>query len=373
MGGKYEVPSKDYAVQYGPWLPELLEELTRVILEENPVLGTSLDLFEAEFAAHAGARFGIGTGSGTDALVLAMRSLGIGKGDEVIVPANTFFATVTAVVMAGGRPVLVDPDPDTLNLSVEGVVRAVTPRTRAIIAVHLYGLLAPMAGLLEVAESLGLHLLEDAAQAHGARGADGRRAGAFGCAGCFSFHPGKNLGAFGDGGMITTSDRAVADRARQLRNLGKVTKYEVCHVAPNTKLDTLQAALLRMKLPRLDGWNGRRRRIAARYREVLEGVGDLRLPADPGGEAHVHHLFVVRTRRRDALRRHLRGAGINAGIHYPIPPHLQKLDQDLGYREGDFPVAEGAADSVLSLPISFELTDAQVDQVCDQVRRFFHG
>ena len=217
----------------------------------------------------------------------------------------------------------------------------------------------------------GLALVEDAAQAHGARGPDGRRAGAYGRMGCFSFHPSKNLGAFGDGGMITTSDGEAAERLRVMRNLGKVTKYDIGYAAPNTKLDTLQAALLGIKLPRLDGWNARRRRFAEVYRKELSGVGDLVLPHDPGGEAHVYHLFVVRTRARDALRRHLKEHGVNAGLHYPVPPHLQKLDVDFGYAEGSLPVTEELARTVLSLPVAPELEEEQVRYVCDEIRRFF--
>ena len=278
---------------------------------------------------------------------------------------------MTAVVLAGARPVLVDPDPETMNLSPDAAAAAVTPRTAVILPVHLYGLLAPMDAFMALAERKGLALVEDAAQAHGARGPDGRRAGAYGRMGCFSFHPSKNLGAFGDGGMITTSDGEAAERLRVMRNLGKVTKYDIGYAAPNTKLDTLQAALLGIKLPRLDGWNARRRRFAEVYRKELSGVGDLVLPHDPGGEAHVYHLFVVRTRARDALRRHLKEHGVNAGLHYPVPPHLQKLDVDFGYAEGSLPVTEELARTVLSLPVAPELEEEQVRYVCDEIRRFF--
>lgn len=372
MGGKsYKVPSKDYTLQYEALLPELLPELERVLREENPVLGRSVEAFEEAFAAYTGVGYAVGVNSGTDALALALRVLGIGPGDEVIVPANTFIATVTAVVMAGAKPVLVDPDPDTMNLSVEAAAAEVTPRTAAILPVHLYGALAPMEGLCALADRHGFAVVEDAAQAHGAKGSDGRRAGAYGRMGCFSFHPSKNLGAFGDGGMVTTDDGAAAERLRVLRNLGKQTKYDIRFVAPNTKLDTLQAALLRVKLPHLDAWNARRRALAGIYREALGGVGDLVLPRDPGGEAHVYHLFVVRTASRDALRKHLKERGVNAGIHYPVPPHLQPMDVDLGYRPGDLPVTERLARTVLSLPVAPELEEAQVQYVCHEIRSFF--
>ena len=367
----YRVPSKDYALQYRALMPEVLAEFERVLLAENPVLGDSVQAFETEFAGYTGTRHAVGVNSGTDALVLSLRALGLSPGDEVIVPANTFMASITAILLVGARPVLVDPDPTTLNLTADRAAPAITARARALLVVHLYGALAPMPELLALARSQGLEVVEDAAQAHGARDRSGCCAGASGRFGCFSFHPSKNLGAFGDGGLITTSDAGAVEVLRRYRNLGKANKYEFRHAAPNTKLDTLQAALLRIKLRHLDAGNARRRVLAARYRDALDGVGDLVLPVNPGGEAHVYHLFVIRTEARDALRSHLREQGINAGIHYPIPPHGQPLDVDLGYRVGAFPVTEVAARTVLSLPISPELTDAQVDLVCDQVRSFF--
>lgn len=369
----WRVPSKDYARQYAEFLPELLAEFGRVLTTDEPILGAAVADFEQRFADWCGARFGVGTGSGTDAIQIALRALGVGPGDEVVMAANTFVATVTATALAGARPVLVDPDPDTMNLTAGAAQAALTPRTRAIAAVHLYGRLCPMAELSELARARGLLVIEDAAQAHGARAPDGRRAGSFGAAGCFSFHPSKILGAFGDGGIITTSDPEVAAEAARIRHLGKVTKYDVRGIGPNSKLDTLQAALLRLKLPRVDGWIERHRAIAARYRERLAGVGDLILPADPGDESHVYHLFVVRTDQRDALRAWLKQDGINAGLHYPRPPHLQELGLGWPYRKGSFPVAERLARTVLSLPTSRELADAEIDAVADSIRRFFAG
>ncbi len=372
MGGKdYKVPSKDYALQYRELLPELLPELERVFLEENPILGKPVESFERAFAAYTGTAEAVGLNSGTDALHLALRVLGIGPGDEVITAANTFIAPISAIIMAGARPVLVDPDPDTMNLTADGAKAAFAQRTAAVLPVHFYGALAPMDAINAACDRAALKVIEDAAQAHGAADSAGRRAGAFGAMGCFSFHPSKNLGAFGDGGLITTSDREAAERLRVLRNLGKVTKYEIGFVSPNTKLDTIQAAILLLKLKRLDAWNDQRRTFAGLYREALEGVGDLRLPHDPGGRAHVYHLFVIRTERRDELRGHLKAQGVNAGLHYPIPPHLQKLDHDLGYREGEFPVTEALSRTVLSLPIAPELTEDQVTYVCEQIRKFF--
>jgi dTDP-4-amino-4,6-dideoxygalactose transaminase len=372
MGKKeYKVPSKDYALQYQTLLPELMPELERVLLEENPILGVSVEAFEREFAAFTGTTHAVGLNSGTDALYLALRVTGIGPGDEVITAANTFIATVSAIAMAGAKPILVDPDPETMNLSAAGVEGALTSRTAAVIPIHLYGALAPMEAIESISSPRDFMIIEDAAQAHGAKGPDGRRAGAYGKIACFSFHPSKNLGAFGDGGIITTSDDAAAERLSVLRNLGKVTKYDIQSVAPNSKLDTLQAALLRIKLKHLDAWNRRRQSIAKLYREALQGVGDLELPHDPGGQCHVYHLFVVRTARRDDLRKHLKSSGVNAGLHYPIPPHLQKLDIDFGWKKGEFPVTEECSRTVLSLPIAPELTDDQVHYACEQVRKFF--
>jgi dTDP-4-amino-4,6-dideoxygalactose transaminase len=372
MGSKeYKVPSKDYGLQYGALLPELMPELERILLEENPILGKTVEAFEKEFAAFTGTRFAVGLNSGTDALLLALRLLDVGPGREVITQANTFIATVSAIVMTGAKPVLVDPDPETMNLSAEGVRSVLTERTAAVIPVHLYGLLCPMKEIAAVCDPRGVSCIEDAAQAHGSTSPEGRRAGALGRIGCFSFHPSKNLGAFGDGGMVTTDEAADVEKLTVLRNLGKTTKYEIGYVAPNTKLDTLQAAILSMKLKRLDEWNERRRTIAGLYRAELKDVIDLELPHDPGDASHVYHLFVVRTPRRDELRKYLRSNGVNAGLHYPVPPHLQKLDVDLGYEEGAFPVAEKCASEVLSLPVAPELTDDQVSYVCEQIRKFF--
>ncbi len=370
------VPSKDYARQYAALLPTLLPELERVLLEEAPVLGASVDAFEREFADYVGTRFAIGVNSGTDALVLALRALGVGPGDEVIVPANTFIATIHAVVLVGARPVLVDPDEATMLLAADAIDRARTRATRAVIAVHLYGALAPMDAIRTACERAGLALLEDAAQSHGARahGATGAcAAGAFGDAGCFSFHPSKNLGAFGDAGIVTTSDERLAADLRSRRNLGKASKYDVRVVAPNTKLDTIQAAVLRIKLRTLDAANARRRAIAGTYRDALADVGDLVLPTAPSPEAHVFHLYVVRTAERDALKKHLARRGIRASLHYPIAPHRQPLDVDLGYAPGSLPITERLADSVLSLPVSPELTDAEIERVCAAVRSFYDG
>jgi len=367
---KYEVPSKDYARQYRALWSRLQPELERVFTEENPILGAPVTAFEEDFARHVGCEHAVGVGSGTDALILALRALGIGEGDEVITSSHTFFATVSAILMCGARPVLVEPDPGSMLIDAAGVEAALGSRTRAVIPVHLYGRLCAMREIVELCASARIPILEDAAQAHGATH-EGSRAGSLGRAGCFSFHPSKNLGAFGDGGIVTTSDPALAERIRELRNLGKTDKYGFGHIAPNTKLDTIQAAILRCKLPDLDRDNERRRSLAGIYARELADIGELDLPLLPKAGEHVFHLYVVRTQQRDALRGHLRERGINAGLHYPIPPHLQPALANLGYRRGDLPVAEALAETVLSLPIAPELSEEQIHVVCRGVREFF--
>ncbi|MBK8977786.1 MAG: DegT/DnrJ/EryC1/StrS family aminotransferase [Planctomycetes bacterium] len=370
-----DVPTKDYARQYGPLWPELGPALERVFRGDAPVLGRAVREFEDAWAAMHGSRHCVGVGNGTDALALTLRAWGVGPGDEVVTCAHTFVATVTAIAMAGARPVLVDAEPESMLLDLHRVAAAVTDRTRALIPVHLYGRVVDPVPLRSLAERHGLRVLEDAAQAHGALGADLRLAGTIGDAGAFSFHPSKNLGAFGDAGAVLTDDDELAERLRVLRNLGKLDKYTVRALSPNSKLDTLQAVVLNTKLPHLDRWNRRRAELAGRYAVGLEGVGDLQLP-EPGGGVHAWHLYVVRTGRRDALREFLRQRGVGSGIHYPIPPHLQSYDPrlgkvDLGYRAGDFPIAERLAETIVSLPLGHELRDDEIDRVIDTVREFF--
>ncbi len=364
------VPTKLYARQYAELWPELGPALERAFLHEDPVLGEPVAAFERAFASHTGTAHAVGVNSGTDALLLTLRALGIGPGDEVITAANTFIATVTAIVAAGARPVLVEPDPESMTIDPQRVADAIGPRTRAVIPVHLYGRTCAMAALDAVVRGTRIAMVEDAAQAHGARDLRGRRAGALGRAGAFSFHPSKNLGAFGDAGAVTTDDPYLDAKLRMLRNLGKRGKYEVRALAPNSKLDTIQAVVLAVKLRHLDAWNRRRRAFADLYRRRLLGVGDLRVP-DPGPGEHVFHLFVVRTPQRDELARFLRARGIQTGLHYPVPPHPQPLDVDLGYRPGDLPVTERLASEVLSLPISHELAEDEIEQVCVAVEAFF--
>jgi dTDP-4-amino-4,6-dideoxygalactose transaminase len=363
------VRTKDYGRQYRQLWAELAPVIEHTMFEDDPVLGDAVARFEANLARHHQVAHAVGVGSGTDAIVCMVRALGLGADDDVVTCAHTFPGVVSALIQAGVRPRLVDADRDTGLLDVAAVERAVTPRTRAVLAVHLYGLPVDLDRLAALCRARGLLLLEDAAQAHGARyGA--RPIGGFGAATALSFHPSKNLGAFGDGGAILTPSDELAARLRVMRNLGKADKYRFAEVASNTKLDTLQAAILDVKLRHLDAWVQRRRALAARYRAGLSGVGDLQLPDDRGPATHAYHLFVVRTARRDALREHLRGHGIAAGLHYPIAAARQPAFA--GRFDGEvFPVADELAETVLTLPLSHEHDDAEVDRVIDRIRELF--
>ena len=356
------VPFLDLKASSAELQAELDEACARVMRSGWFIMGTELEAFEAEFAAYCGAAHCVGVANGLDALQLILRALGIGAGDEVIVPSNTFIATWLAVSYAGATPVPAEPDERTYNLDPAALEAAITPRTRAIMPVHLYGQPADMDAINEVAGKHGLAVIEDAAQAHGARYRE-RCAGSLGHAAAYSFYPGKNLGALGDGGAVVTNDPALADRVRVLRNYGSRVKYYHEVEGFNSRLDELQAALLRVKLSRLDEWNERRRDVAAFYLRSLEGVAGLAQPFVPGWAAPVWHLFVVRHERRDALREHLAAAGIGTLIHYPLPPHLQAAYARLGYRQGAFPRAERMAREVLSLPIGPHLSAPEAEAV----------
>jgi dTDP-4-amino-4,6-dideoxygalactose transaminase len=347
--------------------PEFHAALDRILDSGWFVLGREVEAFEREFADYCGARHCIGVANGLDALHLALRGWGIGEGDEVIVPSHTYIASWLAVTYAGATPVPVEPDAASYNLDPARIEAALTPRTRAMMPVHLYGAPADMVRINDVARRHGLKVLEDAAQAHGARH-HGRRAGALGDAAGFSFYPGKNLGALGDGGAVTTNDDALAERLRMLRNYGSRIKYEHEFAGFNSRLDDVQCAFLRAKLPLLEADNARRRQIAARYLDGLTGIEDLILPSVQAHCEPVWHLFVVRHPRRDELARRLREAGVGSVIHYPTPPHLQPAYASLGLTRGRFPIAERLHEQVLSLPIGPHLDDDQVDAVIRAVR-----
>ncbi len=334
---------------------------TRVLDRGWFILGPEVEAFERAFAAACGTEFAVGCASGTDAITLALRALGVGPGDEVIMPALTAAPTAGGIVAAGATPVYADVDPCTRTLDPASVTAAITPRTRALLPVHLYGRPAGMAALGEIAERHGLLLIEDAAQAHGARWR-GRPAGSLGAAGCFSFYPTKNLGALGDGGAVTTNDPAVAERLRRLRNHGQSSRYRHEEHSVNSRLDELQAALLSAKLPHLDRWNVERRIQAERYRVLLAG-GPVRLPPPDGDTEPCWHLFVIESDDRDGLRDRLRDAGAGTDIHYPTPVHLQPAYAHFGAGAGSLPVAERLATTVLTLPLFPGLTREEQERV----------
>ena len=329
--------------------------------------GEAVSGFEAAFADYCGARRCVGVGNGLDALILSLRAMDIGEGDEVIAPGHTFIATWLAISAVGARPAPVEPDPLTMNIDPERIEAAITPRTKAIMPVHLYGQPADMDPIWEIASRRGLRVIEDAAQAHGAR-YKGRRIGGRSDAVCWSFYPGKNLGAFGDGGAVTTDDDALAETVAMLGNYGSREKYLNDEKGVNSRLDPLQAAGLAVKLKRLDEWNDRRRARAAFYSDALTGVDGVETPAVLAGAEPVWHLYVVRAARRDALQERLRAAGVQTLIHYPRPPHLQAAYADFGGAVGDYPLAERFAGEVLSLPMGPHLSQADAEVVASAVR-----
>ncbi len=365
------IPLVDLKAQYRAIKPDIDAAIQRVIDNTSFIMGPEVTAFEEEFAAFCGAEYAVGTDSGTAALHLALLVLGVGPGDEVITAAHTFIATAEVISLVGARPVFVDVDPRTYNMDPDHIEAAITPRTKAIIPVHLYGQPAEMDAVLDVARRHGLRVIEDAAQAHGAE-YRGRRVGTMGDVACFSFYPGKNLGAYGDAGCLVTNDPDLAEQARMLRNHGRQAKYEHLVTGYGYRLDGLQAAILRAKLARLEEWTERRRQNAATYNELLADSG-LVLPYEPEHVRAVYHLYVIRVPERDALLAHLHQRGIGAGIHYPIPLHLQPVYRHLGYERGAFPVAEEATDHVLSLPMYPELTRGQMEEVVGAIREFERG
>ena len=362
------VPFVDLGVQYRAISAEIDDAISKVIQDADFILGREVRLFEEEFAEFCDSSYAVGVDSGTSALELALRAFDIGPGDEVITAANSFIASALGISHAGAKPVLVDVDPFTYTLDVKALERAITRRTKAIIPVHLYGHPAHMGPIRQLADRHGLVVIEDACQAHGAS-YKGKRVGSLGHSAAFSFYPGKNLGAYGDGGMVVTKDRKIANRLEMLRNYGQKEKYKHLFRGYNRRLDTMQAAILRVKLKYLEKWNAARRWNAKLYQKHLEGSGVV-VPGEAGGAESVWHLYVIRTERRDALKEHLVTKGINASIHYPIPIHLQPAYQDLGYKRGDFPVTEAYADRILSLPMYPELSDRQVEFISQTVCEF---
>jgi dTDP-4-amino-4,6-dideoxygalactose transaminase len=365
------VPLLDLDAQYRPLREALLAAMTRVCDSQRFIMGPEIESLEQELAAQLGVRHAIAVSSGTDALLLALMALDIKAGDEVVTTTYSFFATAAAIVRVGARPVLVDIDPATFNMDPAQAAAAITPRTRAVLPVHLFGLSVDLDPIVDAAGRAGIPVVEDAAQAIGAT-YKSRPAGS-GLFGCFSFFPSKNLGAFGDAGLLTSNDDALAARARLLRTHGMQPKYYHHLVGGNFRMDALQAAVLRVKAPHLDGWTEGRRRNAARYRELFReaGVdGAITLPVEPADRRHIYNQFVIRTPERDALKKHLDERGIGNEIYYPAPFHLQPCFADLGYRRGAFPHAERAADQSLAIPIYGELTDAQQQTVVSAIAQF---
>ena len=359
------VPFVDLKQQYASIKTEVDAAIARVIENTSFILGPEVRAFEAAFAEYVGARACIAVNSGTAALQLALMAAGIGAGDEVIVPSFTFFATAEAVSVLGATPVFVDVDPVSYTVTAAAIARAITPRTRAVVPVHLYGQTVDLDPILELARKHNLHVIEDAAQAHGAE-YRGKRVGGLGSAGCFSFYPSKNLGAYGEAGAVVTNDEELAARLRLLRDHGSTSKYAHAIVGYNFRMEEIQAAVLNVKLRHLNDWNDARRARAARYNSALGG-SNVVLPREMDYARHVYHVYAVQSDNRDELQKRLTTAGVQSGVHYPIPIHLQPAYASLDYKRGDLPVTEALAERVLSLPLFPELSNEQIDRVAEAV------
>lgn len=356
------IPLVDLQEQYFRLRKDIDAGISRVIENGSFILGKEVEAFEAAFAAYCESPFCVGVSSGTDSLEQALGAMGVGNEDEVITVAHTFIATVEAVYAVGARPRFVDVDPGTLLMDVAQIESVITPRTKAIIPVHLYGQMVDMDAVVAVASKHGLKVLEDCAQAHGAR-YNGKIAGSVGDIGSFSFYPGKNLGAYGDAGGLVCRDENLALHMKKGRNHGRMGKYEHDFIGRNARMDGIQGAILATKLPHLDSWNQRRREIANRYDAALASVSGVHLLTVHPDAVPVYHLYVIRVQNRDVVLTHLKECGIEVGVHYPVPLHLQPACADLGYRPGQFPVTEAAAKEILSLPIWPEMEDSVVDTV----------
>jgi len=362
------IPLVDLTAQYHSIKKEIDDAVMTTLESGHFILGPAVSRFEESVASYLGVKHAIGLASGTDALVLALRALNIGAGDEIIMPAYTFFATAGTVMSVGARPVFVDVDPQDYQIDVGKIKSAITSKTKAIIPVHLYGHPSEMNPILEIAREHGLKVIEDNAQGFGAEYL-GKKTGSFGEIGCLSFFPTKNLGAFGDAGMVVTNDSALAERMRMLRTHGWKKKYYSEEVGYNSRLDAMQAAILQAKLPHVDSWNEKRRQISQRYSSMLASLA-ISVPVERSWGRHVYHLYIVRTPRRDELQAFLKQKGIASEVYYPLPPHLSVPCRKFGYKEGDFPQAESASRETLALPLYPELTQSQQDEVIAAVREF---
>jgi dTDP-4-amino-4,6-dideoxygalactose transaminase len=370
-----KVPLLDLQTQYAAIRTDVLQAIARVCDAQRFILGPEVDALEKELEAFLEVPHAVGMSSGTDALLAAMMMIDVGAGDEVVTTPYTFFATAGSAARLGARVVFVDIDPVTFNLNPEHVARAITPRTKAIVPVHMFGQSADLGPILEIADRSGTPVIEDAAQAIGARYRD-RPVGTYGLCACFSFFPTKNLGAFGDGGLVTTRDSSMAAKLRSVRQHGSKVKYHHEFVGANFRLDELQAAVLRVKLSHLAAWTAARQRNAERYDALFAAARlheHVRLPQRAADRTHVFHQFVIRVRQRDRLRAHLETQGIDTEIYYPVPLHLQPCFSRFGYTRGSFPEAEAAADEALALPIYPELSSAQQESVVEAIRTFFES
>jgi len=362
-----QIPLLDLKAQYASIRDEIKAALDRVVESQRFILGPEVEALEREVAEYSQCRFGIGVSSGTDALLVSLMAIGLKPGDEVITTPYTFFATAGAVARLGGIPIFVDIEPRTFNIDPNQIESKISPRTRAVIPVHLFGQMADMDPIMDIAKRRGLTVIEDAAQAIGAEH-KGRRAGSIGHLGCFSFFPSKNLGGFGDGGMVTANEPALAERVKMLRTHGYSSKYHNEVVGGNFRLDAIQAAVLRVKLKYLDRWREGRRRNAALYRELLP-TGVL-LPVESGNRRHIYNQFVIRHKKRDELMSHLKDKGVGCEVYYPVPLHLQECFKALGGKPGDFPHSEMAAMETLALPVYPELTEDMLSYVAATVKQF---
>ena len=363
------IPLVDLRAQYESIRADIRVAIDRVLEQAQFINGPEVSRFEERFAEFCGCKHAIGVGSGTDALFLALKALGIGSGDEVITTANTFMATAEAIVSVDATPVFCDVDPHHFNMTAQTLRAAITPNTKAVIPVHIYGQPAPMAEITDVAREHSIGVVEDAAQAHGAAYLD-RRVGTWGDVAAFSFYPAKNLGAYGDAGAVVTNDENLANTIRMMKDHGRSQKYLHDFPGVNSRLDNLQAAVLGVKLAHMEEWNEARRSIAALYRSALAEFSWLSLPTEIDGGRHVYHLYVVQSDNRDDLMTHLANQGISTGIHYPVPLHIQPAFAFMGHRTGDFPVSEKLGNSVLSLPMYPELDDRQLARVVGALRAF---
>ncbi len=367
-----KVPFVDFTPSNTQFRERAIKTLEQVFDKGWYILGEQVQQFEQEYAAFHKVKHCIGVANGLDALHIALRIKGITKGDEVIVPSNTYIATVLSISFVGAKPIFVEPNPDTYNLDPNRIEQAITPNTKAIIPVHLYGQACEMDAIMQVANKHNLYVVEDNAQGQGAM-YNGKKTGSFGQVNATSFYPSKNLGALGDAGAITTDNDTLAYKCRVMRNYGSQKRYYNEVIGLNSRLDEVQAALLRIKLQFLDKWNAERNQIAQIYLNELKNTGDIILPITAEKATHIYHLFVIRTKHRDALQEYLHTKGIQTVIHYPIPPHLQECYQHLGYKKGDFPIAEELADTCLSLPIFVGMTQNQIQYVCDTIKNFFQN